>query len=223
MSPPQQTEPDGNGSGDSAHSDSGSAAKPKNCKGWAELVDHLKLELGKSNARLGACQEALDKSHSDCEQRMTVLLAEIEKLKEDDIIRPPLDTGGGKVDSGDAGTWAGRPQPKPKESDKPVPTSYESSDGGGPTVVVDRKETQTEYVRVPATDPVGEAYKEALRRYTRANPQSQAAIAGIETMAGQILHGMKVKRRMGIGWDDNSAIIPGGNQTLQTVRSQNEV
>jgi len=149
---------------------------------------------------------------------MAALLAEIQAIKDADDAadRPPINANpGGKRDSGDAGTWAGRPQPKfPRE---------ESSGGGGATVVVDRKETETEYVRVPATDPVGEAYKQALRRYVQANPKSQQAINGIETMAGQILHGMKVKKRMGIGWDDNSAIIPGGANSLQTVRSQNDV
>ena len=69
-----------------------------------------------------------------------------------------------------------------------------------------QKEIENLYVRVPATDPHGLAFRKAINMMGSANPQHARVLQRLEALQQQVLHGMKVKDGKVIGWDDNVEI-----------------
>lgn len=57
--------------------------------------------------------------------------------------------------------------------------------------------TNTEYVRVPVTDPEGEAYREAARRLVSLTPGLAPHVEQLEAVKNQLLQGQQVQQKLG--------------------------
>lgn len=57
--------------------------------------------------------------------------------------------------------------------------------------------TDTEYVRVPVTDPEGEAYREAARRLVGLTPALATYMEQLEAVKSELLRGQQISQKIG--------------------------